>query len=55
MFLLFKVNDYVYLRFHHEYQLLDRFNKKISQQRCDFFLIKRCIERLIYKLNFFSI
>ena len=31
--LLFKVDDYVYLRCHHEYQLLDRFNKKISQQR----------------------
>ena len=50
--LMFKTNDYVYLRLHHDYQLLDRFNKKISQQRCDFFFVKRRVDWLIYELNF---
>ena len=39
--LLFKLDDYVYLRLYHEYQLSKRFNKKIFQQRYDLFLIKR--------------
>ena len=36
--LMFKINDYVYLRLYHDYQLFNRFNKKINQQRYDFFL-----------------
>ena len=50
--LMFKTSDYVYLRLYHDYQLFDRFNKKINQQRCDFFFVKRRVDRLIYELNF---
>ena len=53
IFLLFKLDDYIYLRLHHEYQLSKRFNKKISQQRCDSFLIKRRIDWLVYELKLF--
>ena len=51
--LMLKTNNYVYLRLHHDYQLFDRLNKKISQQRCDFFFVKRYVDRLTYELNFF--
>ena len=52
--LLFKTEDYAYLRLHHEYQLSIKFNKKISQQRCDSFFVKKRIDRLIYELDFSS-
>ena len=52
VFLILKIQNYVYLRLHHVYQLFDRFNKKINQQRCDFFLVKRRVDRLIYELDF---
>ena len=42
--LMFKIENYIYLRLHHDYQLLDRFNKKINQQRCDFFFVKRYVD-----------
>ena len=50
--LMLKIKNYVYLRLHHNYQLFNRLNKKINQQRCNFFLVKRRVDRLIYKLNF---
>ena len=53
--LLFKVENYAYFRLHHEYQLSSRLNKKIFQQRCDFFLMKKRIDRLTYELNLSSI
>ena len=31
IFLMFKIDDQIYLRLHHDYQFFDRFNKKISQ------------------------
>ena len=49
--LMFKIDDQVYLRLHYDYQFFDRFDKIISQQRCDFFIIKRRIDRLIYELK----
>ena len=49
--LFLKIDDYAFFRLHQNYQLFDRFNKKTSQQRCDFFFIKRRVERLIYELN----
>ena len=52
--LLLNFDDYVYLRLHHEYQLFDKLNKKLSQQRCEFFLIKKRVKRLVYELDFFS-
>ena len=53
--LLLKTDDYVYFRLHQDYQLSNRLNKKTSQQRCDFFLVKRRVERLAYELNLFSV
>ena len=50
--LMLKIENYAYLRLHHDYQLLDRFNKKINQQRCDSFFVKCRIDRLTYELNF---
>ena len=53
--LLFKTKNYVYFRLYHKYQLSNRLNKFFFQQRCEFFLIKRKIKRLIYKLKLSSI
>ena len=55
MSLLLNSRDYVYLRLHHEYQLFDKSNKKINQQRCDSFLVKRRVERLAYELKLSSV
>ena len=52
-FILFNSNDKIYLRLHHEYQLSNKFNKKMFNQRCESFIIKRRIDRLIYELNLF--
>ena len=41
VFLMLKTNDYAYFRLYYDYQLFDRLNKKINQQRYDFFFIKR--------------
>lgn len=49
--LLFKAGDYAYLRLHHGYQLPGRPNKKVSQQRCGPFLVKRRVGRLAYELE----
>ena len=53
--LLFKTKNYAYLRLHHKYQLSTRLNKKISQQRCDSFFVKKQVDRLTYELNFSSV
>ena len=52
---LFKAEDYAYFRLHHEYQLSSRLNKKIFQQRCGFFLVKKKVDRLTYELNLSSV
>ena len=52
---LFKAENYAYFRLHHEYQLSIKLNKKIFQQRCDSFFVKKRIDRLIYELNFSSV
>ena len=49
--LRFKAGDYAYLRLHHGYQLPGRPNKKVSQQRCGPFLVKRRVGRLAYELE----
>ena len=49
--LMLKFDDRVYLRLNHDYHLFDKFNRKLLSQRCDLFLIKRCIERLTYELE----
>ena len=53
--LLLKIENYVYLRLHHEYRLFNKFERKIFQQRCDSFLIKRRVKRLIYELKLFFV
>ena len=52
--ILFKKNEYVYLRLNKEYKLSKRLNSKLSQQRCEFFKILQRVERLTYKLNLSS-
>ena len=46
-----KKGDKTYLRLHKEYKLSDEFNKKLFNQRCDLFLIKRRISRFAYELK----
>ena len=49
--ILFHPGDKVYLRLHHEYQLPDRSNRKMSNQRCEPFTVKRRAGRLAYELE----
>ena len=51
VFLLLKSDDKIYLRLHHEYILSNKFNRKLFNQRCEFFLIQKRIDRLIYRLK----
>ena len=53
-FILLKVDEYVYLRFHQDYQLSSKSNRKFSQQRCEFFKIIRRMKRLIYEFELSS-
>ena len=50
-FLLLNVENYVYLRLYHEYHLPNRSNKKLFQQRCESFLMKKRVKRLAYELD----
>ena len=47
----FNLDDYVYLRLHRDYNLSDKINSKLFNQRIDSFLVKRRIERLTYKFD----
>lgn len=42
-----------YFKFHKNYKLFEKRNKKFSNQRCDLFLMKRRIDRLVYKFELF--
>ena len=53
VFLLFKSNEKTYFRLHHEYILLNKFNRKLFNQRCDFFLIQKRVDRFVYQLTLF--
>ena len=46
-----KKGDYAFLKLNHEYRLPAHSNRKLSQQRCGFFLIKRRVGRLTYELK----
>ena len=48
---MFNVENRVYFRLHHEYILSDHFNKKMFNQRCDSFMIKRRVNKLAYELD----
>ena len=41
----------IYLRLHYDYIIFDTFNKKLSQQRVDFFIISNKINALVYWLK----
>ena len=41
----------MYLRLHYNYKLLDRFNRKMFNQRCESFIVKQRVKRLTYELN----
>ena len=49
--IFFRFDDRVYLRLHQKYQLSNRSNKKIFNQRCEFFIVKRRVDRLTYELK----
>ena len=51
--LLLNSENKIYFRFNKSYKLSNH-HKKLSQQRCEFFLVKRKVERLAYELNLFS-
>jgi hypothetical protein len=52
--LMLKVEDKAFLKLHKEYALSEKFNVKLFNQRCESFLIKRKIERLVYELELSS-
>jgi hypothetical protein len=49
--LFFKSRKKIYLRLHKDYNLFEIINKKLFQQRCDSFTIKRRVKRLAYELD----
>ena len=51
--ILFKSNNKMYLKLNYDYKLSDCNNRKLNNQRCDFFIVKRRVDRLMYKLNLF--
>ena len=48
----FKEGDKVYLRLHRGYHLPGNPSCKLSQQRARPFVIKRCVSRIVYELDF---
>ena len=50
-----KKNFKMYLRLYHDYTISSIINKKLSQQRVDFFIILNKIDNLVYRLDFSSI
>ena len=49
--IFFRSDDRVYLRLHQNYKLSDSHNRKMFNQRCELFIVKRRAERLAYELN----
>ena len=49
--LLLKSKNKVFLRLHRDYSLFEKHNKKLFNQRCDSFLVKRRVDRLVYELD----
>lgn len=52
--LFLKEGDKAYLKLHKNYKLSENHNKKLSNQRCDSFLMKRRVDRFAYELELFS-
>ncbi len=53
-FLFLKSEEKPFLRFHKKYNLYEIINKKLFQQKCDSFIIKRRVNRFAYELNLSS-
>ena len=49
--LLLNSNDKIFLRLHRDYNLFDNLRSKLSNHRCDFFIVKRRVDRLTYELD----
>ena len=52
-FVMFKIDNIIYLRLHKNYFLFSKFDKKLFNQYVESFLVKQRINRLIYELNLF--
>ena len=52
--IFFRLDDRVYLRLHQKYQLSNRSNTKMFNQKCELFIVKRRIDRLTYELKLFA-
>ena len=50
-FLKLQVDDYAYLRLHHEYQLFNKSFRKFFNQYFESFLVKRRVDLLVYELE----
>ena len=51
--LILKFDDMIYLRFHKNYLLFNKFIKKLNNQYTKSFFVKQRVNRLIYELNLF--
>ena len=50
--LFFRSSDKIFLKLHRDYEVNEQ-HKKLDNQRCESFLIKRRVDRLTYELNIF--
>ena len=46
-----RFDDKTFLQLHHEYNLFNKSNVKLFNQRCESFLIKRRIDKLVYEFD----
>lgn len=46
-----KKNEKVYFKFHSEYMLPKKNNRKLSNQRCESFFMKRHVNKFVYKIK----
>jgi hypothetical protein len=52
--LLLNSSNKIYLRLNHKYYLFEKLSKKVLLQRCDPFLVKKRVNRLVYLLELSS-
>lgn len=53
-FIIINERNYVFLRLHRDYHLSSESSRKLSQQVCDSFLIKKRVNKLTYELQLFN-
>lgn len=54
VFLLLKFEKKTFLKFYKEYKNFTQKNRKLFNQKCESFLIKKKVEKLSYELNLFA-